>query len=602
MGKRGIKTDIKLSFAFSFLRASDYIRDMPEKNIDSIAKYLPPAIFFIGALVFTFPFLIKWNFIGMGDWELFVTMAAIPMRTIFHYHQFPFWNPYLGGGNILFAHPEAGVLSPFFLLVMIFGAIGGLKLQILISYFLGLWGSFLFGRRIGLSTVAAYLVSFVYFGSSYFGLHFSIGHIPFTHFCFLPWFLYFLLKAEDNWKYTLAGTSAIALMILGNGAAVPFLYTVFFSGLFAILYSYEKRNAAVIKRYIFSIIMGVLLAGAKFWPMLNYLWQNRWEGMPGDYTPLALIPSAFFSFSQPLFQKVAEGQYWGWHEYSAYISPLVIISAIVGAVAVFKKCRLWLLLAVFFFIFGLGHFSDFSLWNLISKIPGFSSIRSPARGFQFVILSLAVMGGYGFDYILQKIRSLSTRGYLAGGFVFLIAVGNFLINLPALSTIDHKQPGMVSFSEDFRQEVGRKDDIYNQFLKNRGSLTAPWLSGYKEGNGLVTITGDVLMEYVPDGGLQVKARKYTPNRVEYDIVPSKSGTIIFGMNYDKGWVSEDGREISNREGLLATDFGPDDRRIILRYRTPGFGAGLIISLLAAVLAILSLFNREIAKRLEAVFK
>lgn len=57
-------------------------------------------------------------------------MAAIPAGTILQYGQIPFWNPYLGGGNIFFHHPEAATFSPFLLLCVLFGALTGLKIQV----------------------------------------------------------------------------------------------------------------------------------------------------------------------------------------------------------------------------------------------------------------------------------------------------------------------------------------------------------------------------------------------------------------------------------------------------------------------------------------
>ena len=101
-------------------------------------KYIPPAIFAIASILFSLPLLMKLNWIGVGDWELFVTMAAVPSQTITHYGQFPFWNPYIGGGNILFHHPEVGILSPLYILILIFGPLIGIKLKMVVCYFLGL--------------------------------------------------------------------------------------------------------------------------------------------------------------------------------------------------------------------------------------------------------------------------------------------------------------------------------------------------------------------------------------------------------------------------------------------------------------------------------
>ena len=574
-------------------------KSLPERYF----AYLPPAIFLIVSALFSLPMVFKWGYIGVGDWELFTTVAAVPAKTILHYHQFPFWNPYIGGGNILFAHPEVGIFSPFFFLVLICGPVAGLKLYVLAAYFLGFWGSFLLARRLGLSNISSYLVSFVYFGSSYFGGHFSIGHIPFTHFCFLPWFLYFVLKSGDNWKYIFGSILSIAMIILGNGAAIPLLYTLFFSVIFITLLSIEEKSLQYVKIFFLSTIAGILLAAVKFIPMCYYLSQNKWEGMPNDFTPLNLILPAFFSFDQFIFGAPAAGQYWGWHEYSAYLSPLVVLLAIIGIIFAFKKSWLWLVIAVFFFIFGLGHFADLSLWNLIMHLPGFSSIRSPARAFQFVILAVAILGGYGMDYLLLK-ANISQRMSkpLAAGLVGIILLTNFFVNLPSFQTIGLKQPEKVEFGENFSQEIGRKDNIYNQFLKNHGSLVAPWLSGYKESRGLITPLNNVLLEYLPEGKLDVLKRNYTPNRVEYDIAPSKAGAIIFGIGYDEGWHADDGRQLFENNGLVATKFELNNRKIALYYRTPYFCLGLMVTIFSLAICALFLINRKSGDWLEAILK
>lgn len=563
---------------------------------------LPPWLFFLlVAILFSLTFLFNWDYIGVGDWELFTTMAAIPYWTMVHYHQFPFWNPYLAGGNILFAHPEVSILSPLFLLVLIFGPLAGLKLQVLVAYFLGFYGSYLLARRLRLSPHAAALVSIAYFGSSYFALHFSIGHMPFTHFCFLPWFLYFLWKSDDSLRYLLGAVVAIALIILGNGAAIPLLYTVFFSGLVILLFSLETRTFRYLVRFVFAVFAGVLLAGVKFLPMITYLSQNRWPGKPDDRTPFGLIFDAFFSFDQDIFRRVVPEQLWGWHEYSAYLSPLVALLALAGIILAFKRSRLWLIVGIFFFIFGLGHFSSNSPWNQILRLPGFSSIRCPSRAFQFVILSFAIIGGIGLDKLMERYRSkIKSLSVIAASIVGLILAANYLINLPGFSTIKYKKPERVWQAGEFRHVIGNKDDIYNQFLQNHGSLTTPWLSGYKDSRALVTPLNEVMMEYFPEGQAEIISREFTPNKVVYELLPTQEGKIVFSIGYDDGWKAKDGRPLSEQDGLLATRFSPQDRTIVFVYHTPYFWSGALISFLTALGLLYLFLNSKALKRLKAV--
>ncbi len=566
-------------------------------------SFLPPAIFLVVSLAFTLPFFRKWSYIGVGDWELFCTMAAVPVKTITYFGQFPFWNPYLGGGNILFAHPEAGILSPFFLLPLIFGPVAGLKVQMFIAYFLGFYGTFLLARKIGLGGPASYLVAFTYYGSSYFALHFSIGHVPFTHFCFLPWLVLFLLKAEQNRNYIFGAAGAIALIILGNGAAIPFLYTMFFTSLLLLLLSIDQGHLRHIKRFLVAAVMGVLLAAVKFVPMCYYMLHLKWKGMPDDYVPLSVALTGLFSHHQYIFQKIGPEQYWRWHEYGAYIPPIVVILALIGAIFAFRKSRLWLIIAVFFFVFGLGHFADISLWGLFAHLPGFSAIRVPSRAFQFVVLALAVVAGFGLDYGLGRLKDSFHRArHIAVALVVLVIAFNLFINWPNLRTIKHKKPEQEVFQEEFRQEIGDKLNIYNQFQRNRGSLMTPLLSAYKASRALVMENDEVMMEYVVEGEAEVVSRRHTPNRVEYVIRPASSGIMVFGIGYDEGWYAEDGRPLFEHNELVAMRFTEQDREVVLKYRAPYVYTGLSVSLLMLAVCFLLRFNRQLGNRFKAILE
>ena len=119
-----------------------------------------------------------------------------------------------------------------------------------------------------------------YFGSVHFALHFAEGHMPFTHYCFLPWFIDFILRAEQSKKNLLWAGISLALMILGNGAAIPLLYTGLFSLLLFSGLAIEHQKLIHLKNFVISFLMGVGLSAIKFIPMVIYLFQNQWIGNP----------------------------------------------------------------------------------------------------------------------------------------------------------------------------------------------------------------------------------------------------------------------------------------------------------------------------------
>ena len=529
------------------------------------------------AVYYTLPFLLKMNYWGIRDWDLFTTVTAVPVGALVDYGQFPFWNPYLMGGNILFHHPEVAVFSPFILLHLLLGPVIGLKIQVLICYFLGLWGSYRLGRTLGMSTLAGLLMAVGYFGSIHFALHFAEGHMPFTHFCFLPWFVHFVLRSVHVRRNIVWAGVMLALMILGNGAAVPLLYTALFSFLLCALLSLSEKKTTYLTNLVLAGLIGVGLSAVKFIPMVVYLAQNEWAGIPDESIPLSALGAIFFGLTHSVLVKNFPEQFWAWHEYGAYISPLMIVLAGFGLAARFAKRYIWLVLLVFFLALGLGNFGPYSPWAILSSLPGFSSARATGRSFQLVILAAAVLGGFGFDWLRQGwFSARKIWRYVLYAAAFVIVGTNMALAWPVMSEAFKYPPLFVRRAPEFSQGVGSPDKPYKNFLANRGSVDAPHLSLYHRRPALLDPFNKVAPEYVISGRLKVNWREYTPNVITYDINGIQPGEMQLGMGYDIGWRAVDGRKLRDLQGLIAVPFDEGPQTIELRYRTPYFYLALAI--------------------------
>src|SRR3989338_9704210 len=96
----------------------------------SYKQYLPAAAFFAAvSVVFFFPVFTSFGNWVLYDWDQHLFYHASPRIGILDYGQFPLWNAHYCGGNPLLANPHSAFLSPFFLHVLLFGAVAGLKLQ-----------------------------------------------------------------------------------------------------------------------------------------------------------------------------------------------------------------------------------------------------------------------------------------------------------------------------------------------------------------------------------------------------------------------------------------------------------------------------------------
>ncbi len=562
--------------------------NLADRNIPEKPNLWPIVIAAVLAVYYALPLLLRITWWGVRDWDLFTSIAAAPVGCIAYYGQFPFWNPWIGGGNILFHHPEVLVLSPFLILYLLFGAVIGLKLQVLICYFIGFWGSQRLGSRLGLSIGAAAVFAVAYFGSVHFALHFAEGHMPFTHFCFLPWFLYFILKARRDLRAMIWAGLSLALLILGNGAAVPLLYTLSFTALMVLLMSVRDRTWDLLTRWLGAVMVGCGLAAVKFLPMVIYLLQNTWPGDPQESIPFSALGVIFFGTEHSLFAENFPEQLWAWHEYGAYLSPLLLIAAVWAIWRRFGRLWPWLVAAGLFLLLGLGDFGWCSPWSLASHFPGFSSARCTGRAFQFVLLSLGFVGALGLDMLWHRAagsrHAQFRRGWLSLAAV-IVVMTNLIFAWPILAAANRQPPKEVTRHDEFRQVVNHKL-AYENYLANRGSLIAPWLSAYHPSRGLVDADSTAHMEHLLSGRAQVLERHYTPNRIDYSLEVTQAGAMVIGMGYDPGWSAADGRQVSATQGLITFELYPGKDHVTLQYRTPLLYPGLVISLLASVSAVL----------------
>src|SRR5271170_2265254 len=99
-------------------RSSDFNREVRWVVIGSLAY----------ALLFTYPWL---THLGQrssfGDWDTLGALQWSAYYEVRSFHQLPLWDPYRCGGLPLLANPQSRILTPFFLLHLIFGPSLGMQ-------------------------------------------------------------------------------------------------------------------------------------------------------------------------------------------------------------------------------------------------------------------------------------------------------------------------------------------------------------------------------------------------------------------------------------------------------------------------------------------
>jgi len=300
--------------------------------------FLPLLIFMLLSILFCYPIIE--NLTGLGiiyDWDYFHFNHAVPQDTILRYHQFPLWNPYYCGGNVMLANMQARFLSPTFLFTLLFGPVVGIKLDIIFHMIVGMFGMFLLSRYYKLGRLSSYLPPFIFMLSGWYPLHLTVGHVGFMAFVYLPYIVYFYLLGLKRFQYSIIAGAFLALIILEGGIqAAPhaMLFLFFFSLLYILFPKFGK--VAPLKALGIIILFTVLFSAVKLLPTVEFLFQHRRFIGSDDFISPKLLYHIFLDPNQVVARQL-HGSEWGWWEYGSYIGWIPMLLGFIGILIYFRQ-------------------------------------------------------------------------------------------------------------------------------------------------------------------------------------------------------------------------------------------------------------------------
>ncbi len=570
------------------------------------------AFFAAISAVFFLPLASNFGNWGLYDWDQHLFYNEAPRMSMLNYGQFPLWNAHYCGGTPLLANPQSPFLSPFFPLVMLFGAIAGIKLQILLYLLLGLFGTFLAARQLKAEPVPASLAAVIFMLSSWFALRVRVGHTTFFPLALLPWAFYLYLKSLQKPRWLAAAALTLAIMFL-SGGIYPLYAAVLLIGVYSILESVGARKLKPVLLAAAILILAFLLSAVKLLPMLEFT-----SGMPvqkdTQLTSAIIVSKALFSPFQNIEKKDAEtgrdaipegtekelatleGKLpWMWHEYSAYMG---VTAAILAALSIISYRRNWklLLLAAFFFLLALGDNSPIPVWKLLRAMPFFSPMHGPSRfiiPFAFIMALLAASALTSLKLPKKRILSLAILA--------IVTAEMLLVSVPLLSGTFAVQPpeNLQTGNNDFIQVYTSAPYVsqYPNLLQNLGTLNCyerlhlatKALPQFIDGEPYAQFIGNA---YIAETNQSLDLSHFSPNKVAVslnDAEINSTATLVVNQNYYKGWKASNGKEKSYN-GLLAAGVSAGDKAVEFSYKPGSFAFGAIISAAALLLSLLALFK------------
>ncbi len=480
-------------------------------------------ILLVVVLIFVSPFFGHMSNIGGGlDWGEFYIYNGVPRESILNYHQFPFWNPFHCGGNFLFAHPQNDFFSPFFILVLGFGEVIGLKLKIIVALFVGMFGMYLLSRHLGMGKYSSFLPPMIFGLNSMFSTTLLVGQMWRLPILYLPWLLLFYLKSFENKKYILLCSLVLVFMIF-EGVSYVFPFVILFLFIFAVLKSIFTKKLAPVKIFLVVAAIALIAGSIKIMPMFEVYGQFPRNIVPekNDGIPFYVLSTTFLGkthanadYTQST--RISEDLEL-YHEYSYYIGIIPILLFILGIVLLFKKHKELAIAAIIFFILMLGNNSPLNLWGLLRMLPVYKSQHLAERFVMIFGFCLAIFAGLFLSRLEStkiKMRNSETKKY--SQIVVVILILFVLINLLYIN----QKPLQKTFTlEPAKEDKSQFYQLGNEFHFNWNFNS---YKSFKENKGMVECDVEPMYPYVKNQTEFEKVHPVIPKYyvIEYDYIPS----------------------------------------------------------------------------------
>ena len=534
---------------------------------------------------------------GTGDWDQHLFYYASVLRSA-AYGQWPFWNPWYCGGNVLWANPQASLVSPLYLLALVMPLTLAMKLNVLGHYLAGCLGMHLVVRRlIGVRSlvVTVYLASLFVFSGA-FALHIEAGHTVFLPLFLLPLLVYCFWEAvSGKRRFLILGGVVIGVSILNGGMHVmPLAVTLLGALGVGALAAARALRPFVLAALI--VLAGCVYAAPRVVPAWSFIHSASFRDMrperERDTMSLQMLRASFWDSTQiPHLKFNRSVQLYGWQEYGNYMGWFGASLALASAVWILiyrHRREHWretsaaaaLVIAV---LLTAGDFVPAAPASLLRDLPFFESFRIPSRFTMLVPLAGAICAAFAARAL--ELAWAASRWRRAAEIVCIVAVcqlaivnrehlrGVFTLPADAQSRLFERPTPMVT-NEEVTSPGPRAQRTFmlDTMLAGASSLNCyePLRVRGAAVPGPAAIGGE--------GDVAVSDQKFSPNRISAAaVVGREPARVVLNQNFAEGWSSNVGVVERYRTGrpsvvLPAGYAGP----IAFRFFPPGLWVGLAL--------------------------
>ncbi len=235
-------------------------------------------------------------------------------------------------------------------------------------------------------------------------------------------------------------------------------------------------------------------------------------------------------------------------------------------------------------------------------LPVFRSQHVPSRFLYVAILLFAIVAAAGLDRVIER-RAIAAPwlDVALGALVVVLAVDvGRVAEKPMLSAMWMVPPDRIPknrpfhFEQDPPLNYKRRDwagPMYLAMLANTGVVNCYGTPPFDKKGALAVTSPKYRGEAWLDGPGNATVTRFSPNEIEIAVNRAEAGELlVLNMNFDDGWRADTG-PIEDHEHALATRVTSASGRVVMSYRPPYLGLGLL-SFFAAAGAIAWLARSE----------
>lgn len=573
------------------------------------SSLLAACVFGIGLVYLLWPMLMRWDTYGFHDWDLALSHRYVTRLSLVRYRELPLWNPWMCGGFPAFAFAEGApnLVSPYLPLYWLFDLRTAFRCEVIAATALALAGTYAFARRFTRSVALAASAAALFGLNGRWALQLAVGHSWHLQFCWLPWALYALDRAQENNRASSAvGSGVFVALAVFAGGVYPVPYTALVLVGYALLVALQRRSLRPLRMLAITGAVAFGLAAPKLLPMTDVLTS----------APRPIESPEAIGIGELAVMLTARGQRWGevllavpaydWHEWGIYIGAIPFVALMLAALLAHgvreNALRVLGLLA---FLLGLGAFHARSPWALLHRAPIFSSLHVPSRVHIVMVLLLAITF---VAWAARYVDRLLTRAAWLD-FALLLPVAWLVFDLATESQPNIARGFWVELREEIQPSTAFKHHQGPTNVYSRWDFAGPMLPTMMANQGVIDCYG------IPDsfgfGALAVEHSKYrgmaevvggpgrasltewSPNRAVVRVRGADAGAlVVYNMNYDAGWRAN-GSPALDHEHRVAARLGNGETTVVFEYspRRLLLGTCLALSTLIGIAAWLAFRRR-----------